>query len=159
MVLLLAVYAVFIYDIKRTRLGDEAIWRAANRVVASGVPPIEVNGGLGFNYYQSFHQIEAVYEGLPPYNWHKHHPLATYFAFTNRSDGDVKGLELAGVETDQSRWPMFRSSVYVFRRTPGFSGPIFPQSEGYKDVELRELNAMFAIPAARMRWLQSHQPR
>lgn len=159
MVLLLAVYAVFIYDIKRTRLGDEAIWRAANRVVASGVPPIEVNGGLGFNYYQSFHQIEAVYGGLPPYNWHKHHPLATYFAFTNKSDGDVKGLELAGVETDQSRWPMFQSSVYVFRRTPGFSGPIFPQSEGYKDVELRELNAMFAIPAARMRWLQSHQPR
>ena len=127
-IIFILIYAIFIFPIKKNRIKNEVLWDAGDYLMSQGVQPIEINGGSGFGFYYNFHTIRKLYQGVNvgrPLNWHKFHPMATYFLSFNRALKDSKELDLFHSIRNQDSCKAFEREVFIYKRKEGYKGPIW----------------------------------
>lgn len=123
------IYAVFIYQIAGSRLFIDLQWRESYALLQEGIPSSKINGGLGFNQYESFDYITDLYKNVTsnrPINWYKFHPLADFFVTGSTGlEEQKKGLVLYRSVTQKKLFGALEGRCFIYKRKNGHKGPIW----------------------------------
>jgi len=123
------IYSVFIFQVAGSRLSIDLQWKESYALVQEGIPPHTINGGLGFNQYESFDYITNLYKNVPgnrPLNWYKFHPLADFFVTGSMGlEQKEKGLVLYRSVTQKGLFGSLEGRCFIYKRKNGHKGLIW----------------------------------
>ena len=125
----LILFSIFSYKMVRSRLSQDAQWKAGGLLIAEGVASQRINAGLGFNHYHSFDYITDLYKNAKvnrPINWYKFHPMADFFVTGKKKlEEKEKGLVLYKTFTQKRLFGHIESTRYIYRRKEGYRKPVW----------------------------------
>ncbi|MGA1845089.1 MAG: hypothetical protein ACMUIS_11055 [bacterium] len=122
-------FIIYIYPSMSRNLHLDLQWGAAQSLIAEGISPNVIHGGLGFNNFYSLTYIDELYKDINagrPINWHNLHPFAAFFV-TSKSglEKSQEGLLLYRSFSKESFFGFLKRKMYIYKRQEGYSKPIF----------------------------------
>ncbi|MBN2374014.1 hypothetical protein JXL19_09535 [bacterium] len=123
------IYSAFIFQIAGSRLSIDLQWRESYALVQESIPPHKINGGLGFNQYESFNEITDLYKNVTikrPVNWYNFHPLADFFVTGDMGlEKKDMGLILYRSSTQKGLFGSLEAKCFVYKRKDNHKGLIW----------------------------------